>query len=140
MIKKIEAIICAGENLSPETIHAISQKKEVVQARQIISYFAKKETSLTLDKIGQYFGKDHATALHSVKTVNNYIDTDSIYRNKIRGYQEEINKHKEVFKKMDVIKLLITPLENEISGYENRLSAIRVLIENIKIELERLNT
>jgi len=140
MITKIEAIVCAGEKFTPEQIHVITRKKEIIQVRQIISYFAYKEAKMTFEKIGEYFGQDHSNAVHSVKTVGNYIDTDSIYRDKIRVYQDEINKYKKVIEKIDVLNLLIAPLEKEIKEYENRINAIHVLIEDAKKVLKILNT
>jgi chromosomal replication initiator protein len=65
------------------------RKREVVQVRQIAMYFAKKYTKLSLSVIGAYCGnKDHATVLHSCKTMSNLIETDK----KIRQYIEEIDK------------------------------------------------
>lgn len=38
-------------------------------------------TNLSLANIGDYFGKDHATVLHSKKTVKNLYKTNTAYRN-----------------------------------------------------------
>ena len=66
-----------------------TRKREVVQVRQIAMYFAKKYTELSLAQIGAMCGnKDHATVLHACRTVDNMIDTDSKYRERL----EEIKK------------------------------------------------
>jgi hypothetical protein len=54
-----------------------TRKREIVFARQVAMYLIKKHTKLSLKKIGEYFGgKDHATVLHSVKTIDNLMEVD----------------------------------------------------------------
>ena len=53
---------------------------EIVLSRQVSMYYIKKYTKQSLAGIGSYFQKDHATILHAIKTVNNYIDTDKKFR------------------------------------------------------------
>jgi len=43
--------------------------------RQIGMAVLKNNTNFTLHMIGELFGKDHATVLHSVKAIKNYGDT-----------------------------------------------------------------
>lgn len=71
-----------------------NRKIEIVKARQIAMYFIyyyskKYKWELTLKNIGYLCGKkDHSTVLHSLKMVNNYIETEKDYREEI----EEIKK------------------------------------------------
>jgi chromosomal replication initiator protein len=54
-----------------------TRRREVVEKRQILHYFAKNYTRESLSCIGRYFGnKDHATVLHSERVINNLIGTD----------------------------------------------------------------
>jgi len=57
------------------------RKRHYVLARQISHYFAKElHPRLSLAFVGKNIGnKDHATVLHSIKTINNLIDTDKVF-------------------------------------------------------------
>ena len=69
-----------------------SRSIEYVYIRQLGHFFAKKYTNLSLSRIGFFIGrKDHATVLHSIKVINNYIQTDKKKRNEIKELDEMIN-------------------------------------------------
>lgn len=72
-----------------EQIQSKTRKREVVQARQIAMYFAKKYTKASLASIGNQIGnRDHATVLHACKMVNNLMDSDRHFHR----YIEELDK------------------------------------------------
>ena len=52
-----------------------TRKREYVQARNLFSHFSR-EAGYTLEKIGAFLNKDHATIIHSLKSFQNDIDTD----------------------------------------------------------------
>lgn len=88
-IDYIQKVVCDYFDLPIELLKSKTRKREVVQARQIVMYFAKSMTKASLASIGaQCGGKDHATVLHACRTVNNLIDTDK----QIRGYIQELDK------------------------------------------------
>ncbi len=88
-IDYIQKIICDYFNISVDSINSKTRKREIVQARQLAMYFAKKHTKASLATIGMHCGnKDHATVLHACRTVNNLIDTDKQFR----IYVEELDK------------------------------------------------
>ncbi|MHC1707529.1 MAG: chromosomal replication initiator protein DnaA [Bacteroidales bacterium] len=88
-IDYIQKIICDYFNLPLESINSKTRKREIVQARQLAMYFAKKHTKSSLATIGLHCGnKDHATVLHACRTVVNLIETDKQFR----GYVEDLEK------------------------------------------------
>lgn len=88
-IDYIQKVVCDYFNLPIELLKSKTRKREVVQARQIAMYFAKKMTKSSLASIGAHCGgKDHATVLHACRTVNNLHETDKQFR----GYLEELEK------------------------------------------------
>jgi chromosomal replication initiator protein len=90
-IDYIQKIICDYFELPIELLKSKTRKREVVQARQLAMYFAKKMTKSSLATIGMYNGgKDHATVLHACKTVNNLIDTDKRFRASVDEIQKKI--------------------------------------------------
>lgn len=53
-----------------------AKKEEIVMPRQVSMMLSKKYTKHSLAIIGEmHGGRDHATVLHAVKTVNNMLDT-----------------------------------------------------------------
>ncbi len=88
-VEYIQKIICDYFKISTETINAKTRKREIVQARQLSMFFAKKYTKLPLSLIGVYCGhKDHATVLHACRTINNLYETDK----KMKQYVDDIDK------------------------------------------------
>ena len=80
-IDYIQKVICDYFNLPIESIQSHTRKREIVQARQLAMYFAKKMTKSSLAIIGLQCGnKDHATVLHACKTVTNLVETDKQFR------------------------------------------------------------
>ncbi len=88
-IDYIQKMVCDYFNLPLEMMNSKTRKREIVQARQLAMYFAKKHTKSSLATIGLNCGnKDHATVLHACRTVNNLIETDKQFR----IYVEELEK------------------------------------------------
>ncbi len=88
-IDYIQRVVCDHLSLPVECIQQTSRKREIVQARQLSMYFAKKITKSSLSVIGLQCGnKDHATVLHACKTIENLRQTDRT----IRAIVEELEK------------------------------------------------
>ena len=76
-IDYIQKVVCDYFNIPIDSIQTRTRKREIVQARQLTMYFAKKLTKSSLAIIGLQCGnKDHATVLHACKTVANLAQTD----------------------------------------------------------------
>ena len=74
-------MVCEAMGTSQADFFTSTRKRNVVQARQLSMYFAKKYTKASLNVIGeQCGGKDHATVIHSLKTVANLLDTDKQFQ------------------------------------------------------------
>ncbi|HNZ44219.1 MAG TPA: helix-turn-helix domain-containing protein, partial [Bacteroidales bacterium] len=72
-----------------DLLNSKTRKREIVQARQLSMFFAKKLTKASLASIGMHCGKkDHATVLHACRTVNNLIETDKQFK----LYVDELEK------------------------------------------------
>jgi chromosomal replication initiator protein len=61
-------------------LYTKSRLTDVRMARQISMFFMKDLTNLTWGQIGNYFNRDHATAIHSYKVVLNEFETNTAYR------------------------------------------------------------
>ena len=89
--EKIIEIVCKDFEISPETLQVKIRRREIMQPRQICHFFVKQFTNLTVQRIGDLIGKkDHATVLHSCKTVLNLMETDKKYYARVQGIERQL--------------------------------------------------
>lgn len=90
-INSIEKIICDELRVSSEDLRSKSRKQHTTQARQLVMYFAKKHTNLSLSAIGQMMGgRSHATVLHSCQVVENQISVSSQFSDRVNRLERMI--------------------------------------------------
>ena len=88
-IDSIKEAVCGYYGLETSRLLERTRKREVVVARQMSMYLAKKYTALSLAGIGDVLGKkDHATVLHACKTISEQVGVDK----KLRSDLEEIEQ------------------------------------------------
>jgi len=88
-IDSIQKIVSDYFEMPVEKLKEKTRKREIVQARQISMYFAKKYTKNSLKNIGLHFGgRDHSTVIHALNTVNDLMTTDRDFMQ----YVEDIKK------------------------------------------------
>ena len=75
-------------------IKDVSRKRQLVEIRQISHWIAKNHTTLSSSKIGKIIGnKDHATVLHSIKTVNNLRESDKLFNKRFKDIYDYLIIH-----------------------------------------------
>lgn len=83
-INAVIEFVCERSLVCYEDLQSKTRKREIVEARQICHWMIKNKVCynrMSLDAIGQMIGgRDHATVLHSVKQVDNLIETDRGFR------------------------------------------------------------
>jgi chromosomal replication initiator protein len=90
-IENIQKMVCDYFHLPYDRLLMKTRKREVVQARQITMYLAKKFTKASLKNIGEHFGGfDHTTVIHSCQQVENLMDTDAEYREHMQELQQKV--------------------------------------------------
>lgn len=83
------------EDVNKYKIFGRNRKRELVFARQLICWFLKRYTKLTLKAIGDLMGgRDHTTVIHSIKTINDLHDSDPAIRNLLLFYDKKF-KHEQ---------------------------------------------
>ncbi len=91
-IAEIQKKIAEFFNIKVADMHSNRRLRALVRPRQVAMYFAKKFTQKSFPDIGRSFGgRDHATVIHAVKQIENFIRTDS-------NFADEINQLKKMFK------------------------------------------
>lgn len=91
-IEKIQEVVCQYFNMDQDLLQTTSRKREIVQARQITMYLAKKYTPASFSHIGKIVGgKDHATVLHACKTVKDQIEINKNFRTTVESIESFID-------------------------------------------------
>ncbi|NLH53413.1 MAG: hypothetical protein GX459_11275 [Bacteroidales bacterium] len=93
-MKKIELIVCEDLNLSPELLHTRCRKKQYVEAKHIIIYLADlfSESSLSRYALGRYFQINHASAIHAIHKIDNYVRLYPFFRERIENHKKRISE------------------------------------------------
>ena len=91
-ISYIQEIVSKFFSISIEDMKDKARRKEIVIARQVAMYFSKDYTNNSLKSIGFHFGgRDHSTVIHAVQSVNDMIDTDSIFKKNVEEIKKRIS-------------------------------------------------
>jgi len=90
-IDQIQIKVSEYFNLPVDLLRAKTRRQEIVHARQIAMYLAKELTNSSLKTIGLHFGgRDHSTVIHACQAVEEYIKTDSGFRQNVESLQRRI--------------------------------------------------
>lgn len=91
-IDKIIDSVSNAFGVTSSDIRSDKRQAEITQARQAAMYIIKEITDLTLKDIGGYFGKNHATVVHSVKQCKEKMEENASYKstvnNIVRDFQD----------------------------------------------------
>ena len=137
MFEYIEFVICYGEGLTPDLVKEKTRKASIMFARQLVMYFCKEHKIGTLQVIGDNYGLDHATVLHAIRVIENYLELDKRKRIKIEYYRKIIDKVIKLAEKGNDIKEKLRPLEKQISELETRVINLSVQLMFLKSELNK---
>jgi len=92
-IKPIVNFVAEWFELTPRQLASKTRKREILEPRQMAIWLAVKYTRMSKVAIGANIGgKDHATVLHSVRVVDNLLDTDKFYSRSFNEMYGEFKK------------------------------------------------
>lgn len=73
----IKELVCSEYKVTPEELESNSRKKTVVTPRQVAIYLSRRYTDQPLQVIGKSFNRYHATAIHSINSIEKAIKLNS---------------------------------------------------------------
>lgn len=83
-VEFIQELVANYFNVPVDRLAGKTRKRQVVIARQLSMYLAKKLTNKSLKAIGEMFGgRDHSTVIYSCKTVQDLMETDAVYKDTV---------------------------------------------------------
>lgn len=117
-----------------------SRKREIVDARTILLKIIKDNTKISLSRIGSYFGKNHATVMHSVKKFDLLYNQSKEFANDYNIVNGRFKVIKEEYDTMlnndlTIVKTEICEANNEINRLIKELSNANDKIESLKLEI-----
>lgn len=89
----IMEIVAEVTCINKELFQGKSRKRKIVESRQLYCFFAKKYTDKTLTDIGSAIRPlyNHATVLHSIKSVNSLYEFDKSIFNQVNIIDERLD-------------------------------------------------
>lgn len=85
--------VAKNSGIEPDELNEDTREIRIREPRQIAMYLSRKMIKPTpsFREVGNYYGgKDHATVIHAVKTITNYIETDANFRQRIEKIESEL--------------------------------------------------
>lgn len=90
-LEKIQKIVAEHYEIKIANLLAKTRSRDIARPRQIAMYLAKSLTNFSLPQIGREMGgKNHATVIYAVKSVQDLIDCDASFAHQIKLLEEKI--------------------------------------------------
>ena len=90
-IEKIQKTVANFYGIKISDLTSANRTRSIARPRQIAMYLAKNMTSDSLPKIGNGFGgKNHATVIHSVKLINELMNSDQKTLQEVKILEEKV--------------------------------------------------
>ena len=87
----IKNLVADHFNVPVEKLGGKTRKRQFVIARQLSMYLAKHLTDKSLKAIGEMFGgRDHSTVIYSIKTVQDLMETDLVFKDTVAELEKKI--------------------------------------------------
>ena len=129
--KMLEVIRKAVETITSCDVVERTRQREYVQARSIFYRFAR-DNKQTLQAIGNFLKRDHATVMHSLKKFEQDVEYDSVFR-------ANYNAVKDILGNLDV-KGCEDATETLLEAYEMRNTYLIEQNTELRAKLSRLTS
>jgi len=93
-IDAVKKLVCKHYNVSLKDIVSSSRKQSIVRPRQIAIYLSRRYTDAPLQVIGKSFNRYHATALHSIGTIEQGLKENGLLQKQVEFLCKKIEAGK----------------------------------------------
>jgi ATPase involved in DNA replication initiation len=90
--KVVSEIVCRRYNLDLTRLVSKAREQPVVLPRQIAFYLIRSMGSVTFERIGASFGRDHGTIMHGCRSVADRIATQNGFAQEVENLKLECRK------------------------------------------------
>lgn len=117
--EQIRRLVIDCFKVSEDALVVKSREAEYVYARKAFVYLLKKNTELTLSQIGiRIGGRGHAAVIHLLRSANDFIDVDKLFKSNIDYIQSRLNVEEK--KPSEIIKLVMDSIVWKEKGTTRR--------------------
>lgn len=89
-IDTIQKFVADSFGISRDELISATRKQSVAYPRSIAIHFCRKYTEVTLEKIGEAFGRNHATVIYALKGLKTKIEKDRKIRSQIELLEKKM--------------------------------------------------
>jgi chromosomal replication initiator protein len=90
-VKRIATAVAKFFGLKPAALSQATRRRQVSLARSIAVYLCRQLTGQSLQAIGQQFGgRDHSTVLHSIRTIEERMESDEELRRAVSSIKQQL--------------------------------------------------
>lgn len=90
-VEYIQQLVAKHFDVPVEKLADKTRKRQIVIARQLSMYLAKKMTDKSLKAIGETFGgRDHSTVIYSCNAVQDLLDTNMVFQDTVADLEKQI--------------------------------------------------
>ena len=93
-IDVIKKLVCKHFSISMGDIASSSRKQSIVRPRQIAMYLSRRYTDSPLQDIGRSFNRYHATALHSINSIEQEIKENNAMKKQVEFFKQKLESGK----------------------------------------------
>ena len=93
-IEVIKKLVCKYYNCSLKEIVSRSRKQRFVRPRQMAIYLSRRYTDAPLQSIGKAFNRYHATALHSIHSIERGLKENSSIQKQVEFFHQKLESGK----------------------------------------------
>ncbi|MBW2604036.1 MAG: chromosomal replication initiator protein DnaA [Deltaproteobacteria bacterium] len=93
-IDAIKKLVCKYYSISVKEIVSSSRKQSIVRPRQIAIYLSRRYTDAPLQAIGKSFNRYHATALHSISSVERILKENGPIQKQVELFCQKLESGK----------------------------------------------
>jgi len=124
---------CEKVDITIEELFLKSRKRDLVEKRMVLSYVLRKSLGMTYQDIGKSLEKNHASIIHSIKTIENFLSVYPHIKRLYSAADETLTDHKE-----KLIEFYNSPIRTEI---EREKQLVEILLDNnskLKLKIKQL--
>ena len=93
-VEVIKKLVCKYYSVSIEDLISRSRKQKLVRPRQIAMYLSRIYTDAPLQTIGKSFNRYHATALHSINTIQKELKGNTVIQQQVQFFRKKLDSGK----------------------------------------------
>ena len=93
-VEVIKKLVCKHYSVSAEDLVSKSRKQKLVRPRQMAMYLSRIYTDAPLQTIGKSFNRYHATALHSINSIQRELKSNAVIQQQVQFFRKKLDSGK----------------------------------------------